>query len=126
MTDIKGTDKKILCDNYFKEIGYYWKKDSIGNNGFRWIVAHTWISEFNDSANSDCTLIGDTITKALLYLGKPNRIDSVFNDKNNEEELIYDYYTTSGHEIDNGESLWIYVSKATLIIRGIHINKEDG
>jgi hypothetical protein len=72
-------DTSNTCSNVMSIVSYYWKLDSLANNGFR-------LYAYKDLVNSKI----DKVYRALLLekLGKPNQIKRT----NHGTEYIYYYY----------------------------------
>jgi len=67
------------CSNIFNIVSYYWKLDSLANNGFRLYAYDRLLNCKNDSL---------TVVFLVDRLGKPNRIRTT----NKGTEYLYYYY----------------------------------
>lgn len=72
----KVKKQEVVCSDVIAELSYYWKLDSLGNNGFR---RYTYTKFLN------CKIDRITKEKLLDNLGKPNRIW----DERNGLEYVY-------------------------------------
>ncbi|MFN4316149.1 MAG: hypothetical protein ACK4E0_17805 [Chitinophagaceae bacterium] len=73
-------DSFRVCSKVIDEIGYFWKLDSLANNGFRRCAAKGIVESKLDR-----------VSKAMLitHLGKPNSISEKFN---GDIEFLYYYF----------------------------------
>ena len=76
--NIKDSLRK--CSDIIEEVSYYWKLDSLANNGFRECAYRKVLKSKLDK-----------ISKSFLFekLGKPNQISEKFN---GDTEYIYYYF----------------------------------
>ena len=82
-------DSLSLCSNMMDVSSYFWKKDSLANNGYR-------LSTYDKMSNCKLDIISrDALLK---YLGRPIRVEKI---SNNVEEYIY--FTYDYRQIPKGE-----------------------
>jgi len=74
------------CKRFLNSISNYWSEDSLGSNGFRWLVSYYMI----ENNYVECNLTKSDIVKAL---GIPYKTDKVFIGKKNKECTEYHYYS---------------------------------
>lgn len=83
------TEKTVKCSKVMSDLSYYWKLDSVANNGFRQVTRMSLLT---------CEL--DTVSKDFLMaqLGKPNKVWV----NNHITEYVYFYYdySTMPKELD--------------------------
>ena len=61
----KQANKKEFCSSVIKDLSYFWKNDSLGNNGFRYYAYKRILNSKLDTLSVD---------SLIMYLGKPNNI----------------------------------------------------
>lgn len=79
------------CEYYLQKVSYFWKQDSLGRNGFRWL-AYPPMLLFVKYKLTAATL--------LQHLGKPNRIS-----QDNLNNTYYGYIYFDGRRIPKEHKL---------------------
>jgi len=72
-------DTSRSCSDIMREIGYYWRLDSLANDGFRYYTYDKFLRCKIDSVNKDFL---------LSMLGKPNRVW----EETNGTYYVYHYF----------------------------------
>ncbi len=61
--NLQAQDSNCSCSEAFKKVGYFWKRDSLANNGYRYIMYRELLT-----CDIDTVFLND----ALTLLGKPS------------------------------------------------------
>ncbi len=77
------------CTKILKHVTYYWRTDSLANNGYRSVVEHRL---------RNCIIDSVSVDSVRYYLGDPSEVRTYLHP---EDQFSYVYYTYNSNNMDS-------------------------